>query len=350
MKFSKKYIGFIFIFLLTSAFCNSQEVAFYALDSLHSYHIVTLKDGTVLKGKIIKQEKRRIEFQDEMIGNISFRAKQVSSIEKVEPQDHYLITMMNGTILQGKIISKNEKEIIVETSNIGNVTVDVNKIKTIKAITAANYKDGKYWFKTSVDAHYFVSPSSIPLNVGEVYYQNTMALFNSFNVGITKNLSCTGGIFIPSVAFIAPHLGYRIAKGVYVAAGAMFSMRTGRFVSNIGYSTLTFGNRTAHLTVGGGYGYLTYETGPYYHLTKKEAYITTFTVSGMKRLSPKYALVSENWIAIDEGFSFYSGGLRLMGEKNNWDFGVASLAISKKFTGKKNTIMPVTFLSYLRNF
>ena len=331
-----------------------QEISFSPSDSLKSYHIVTLKDGTVLKGKVMKHENRRIDFQDELLGNVNFRAKEVASMEKVEPQDFYLITLMNGTTLQGKILNHKEKEIEVETSTIGTIVVELSKIKTIKAITPANYKDGEYWFTTPVDAHYFVSPSSIPLHSGEVYFQNTMGLFNSFNVGITKNLSCIGGIVIPFATFIAPHIGFKITKGIYAAGGGMFSVRrgnTGKLYANLGYGTLTFGNRTSHFTAGAGYGYLTYEVRPYYGVLKNEAYITIITVSGMKRFSPKYALITENWFAVDEGFSFYSGGFRLMGEKNNWDFGIGSIGINQKFTTKnKNVIFPVTFLSYMRTF
>ena len=349
MKFLFKYSGFFFLLLHLPGF--SQETTFPALDSVHSsYHIVTLKDGTVLKGKLVKQERRTIQFEDEMIGKVNFRARDVASMEKVEPQDCYLITMMNGTVLQGKIISRNEKEIIVETSTVGKINVDVSKIKTIKAITPDKYSDGKYWFNTHVDVHYFISPSSIPLRPGEVFYQNTMGVYNSFNVGITNNLSCTGGIIIPTIAFIAPHLSYKISKGIYAAAGAMFSVRAGKFVSNIGYGTLSFGNRNSHLTVGGGYGYLTFETGRYYHRIKKEAYVTTFTVSGMKRIAPRYALVTENWFALDEGFKILTGGLRLMGEKSSWDFGMGSVTASRKVVGQQISIGPLTFISYMRNF
>ena len=132
MKVYQIYFS-LFLFLISSLnFAFSQEITFSPSDSARTYHIITLKDGTVLKGKIIMQEKKSIQFQDEIIGNITFRTKDVVSMEKVEPQDYYLITMMNGTTLQGKIVNKKENEIAVETANIGIVKIDVNKIKTIQ--------------------------------------------------------------------------------------------------------------------------------------------------------------------------------------------------------------------------
>src|SRR5690349_10815280 len=163
MVIGEKHATLLLAFALFLNISISQEITFSLSDSLRSYHIVTLNDGTVLKGKIIMQQRQSVQFQDEMIGNITFRTKDVSSMEKVDPQDCYLITLMNGTTLQGKIINRKENEITVETVNLGILKIDVNKVKTIKNITAGNMKDGKYWFKTHIDAHYFIGPSAIPL-------------------------------------------------------------------------------------------------------------------------------------------------------------------------------------------
>ena len=349
MKFSKKYISFFLFYAFISTYCFSQEVTFYGLDSLLSYHIVTLKDGTVLKGKVIKEEHRRIDFQDEIIGNVSFRAKEVASMEKVEPQDFYLLTLMNGTTLQGKIISRKEKEIQVETNNIGIITVDLSKIKTIKGINPSNMKEGKYWFKTHIDAHYVVTPSAIALRPGEAFFQNTMGLYNSFDVGITKNFSCMGGLVIPSAAFIAPHFSFKITNGVHVGIGIIAADITYKPYGGAVYSQCTFGNRNGNLSIGGGYGFVG-GIQKYYYFNKVEKIELGFlSFSGMKRLAPKYAIVTENWFTPTEGMKAFTGCFRLMGEKNSFDFGIAVASISRKIAGNPITIGPITFLSFMRN-
>jgi hypothetical protein len=349
MHTGKKYFLLLFSFALLVSYSFSQDVSFSSSDTLRSYHIITLKDGTVLKGKIIVQDKKAIQFQDEMVGNITFRTRDVSSMEKVEPQDYYLVTMMNGTTLQGKIVNKTEKEIIMETSNIGRINVDVSKIKTIKSINPGNMQDGRYWFTTPVDAHYAVAPSAISLRPGEAYLQNTMGLFNSFDVGITSNFSCMGGIFIPLAAFIAPSISYKIRNGIHISGGLFFVDITGAPYAGAAYGLLTFGNRNRHLSVGGAYGRLEGIKKYYYLNTVERIELGLISLSGFKRLSPKYAIFSENWLTPTEGIGIFTGGLRLLGEKNTWDFGIARVSVKRSVTGSSVSLGTVSFLSYMRN-
>ncbi|MBI4931533.1 MAG: hypothetical protein HY841_12260 [Bacteroidetes bacterium] len=348
MILPNKYLS-AFLFIFFSLNCFSQETLFSPTDTMPSYHIVTLKDGTVLKGKILNQGKRTIQFQDEMLGSITFRAKEVVSMEKVEPQDYYLITLMNGTTLQGKIVNRKEKEIVVETASIGDVAVDLSKIKTIKSINPGNMKDGKYWFKTHVDAHYVVTPSAIPLSPGEAYYQNTMGLYNSFDVGITKNFSCIGGVIIPTAMFISPRLSAKITKGVYVECGFILADITYKPYGAAGYAQCTFGNRNGHLSVGGAYGFVDGIQKYYYYNKIEKIELGFISVSGMKRIAPKYAVVTENWFTPTEGISAFTGGFRIMGEKNTFDFGIARISVTRKIAGNPISIGPLTFLSYMRN-
>ena len=70
----------------------------------------------------------------------------------------------------------------------------------------------------------------------------------------------------------------------------------------------------------------------------------------MKRITPQYALVTENWFTINAGLSFLTGGIRLMGEKENWDFGLLNLRTSKTFTRNASATGLLPFISYMRNF
>lgn len=345
-KHSALLIGCVLFFSLSF----SQDISFSASDSLRSYHIITLKDGTVLKGKIVVQDKKAIRFQDEMIGTITFRTKDVSSMEKVESQEYYLVTMMNGTTLQGKIVNRTDKDIIMETANIGRVNADISKIRTIKSIIPGNMKDGKYWFTTRTDAHYLINPSAISLRPGEAYYQNTMGLFNSFDVGISTHFSCMGGIVLPVVAFFAPKLSYKIRNGIHAGAGVLFADITEAPYGGAAFGNLTFGSRNAHISIGGAYGRIE-GIKRYYYVNKVTSIeLGLLTVSAFKRFSPKYAVVTENWFTPTEGIGIFSGGLRLLGEKNTWDFGIASVSVRSSVVGRNSVALgPVSFLSFMRN-
>lgn len=347
MRYKKLFFSFLF-FSLNILTLLSQDTTVAISDSANTYYIVTMKDGTVLKGQVMKQERRRIDFEDEMIGNISFRMRDVSEIERVDPQEHYLITLMNGTALQGRIVRRKEKEIVVQTAHIGNVPVDVRKIKSIKPITAANFKDGKYWFRTRVDAHYFIMPSAIPFQQGEAYYQNTMGLYNSFEVGIAGNFSCFGGIVLPTAFFIAPHYRYKLGNRIHAGTGILFADITGPSYAGAGYAQITFGNRVAHMSVGGGYGFIKAQR---YFLSQRYDWFEMglISVSGFRRFLPRYAIVSENWFSPAEGIKVFSGGLRMMNEKSSWDFGISGISVYWR-NWRNISIAPLTFISYMRNF
>ena len=189
MMFCEKHFSVLSFLLIIISYSYSQNMP-VRKDSAALYMIVTLNDGTVLKGKILNKVRRRTEFRDELLGNVTFYSKDVASMEELQPQEHYLITMMNGTTVQGKIVERKGGILVFETSEIGNVYIDISLIKTIRCIIPGKMRDGKYWFKTAVDAHYFIALSAIPLKPSEVFYQNSLLLFNSFDAGITKNFSC----------------------------------------------------------------------------------------------------------------------------------------------------------------
>jgi hypothetical protein len=349
MRVNRKYIATFLFFSFFLSYSFAQKSIPTAADSLHPYYILTLKDGTVLKGKILAQERKYIQFQDEVIGNVTFYTKNVCSMEKVDPQDYYLITLMNGTVIQGKIVNKKENEISIETVHLGIINVDANKISTIKGITPGNVKDGKYWFKTHVDVHYFITPSAIPLRRGEVYFQNTMAIYNSFRTGITNNFSCAGGVILPLAAFIVPSVNFKLTRNMYAGGGIIAVDITGLPYAEAAYAGVTFGNRYAHVSVGGGYGVLKGIKKYYYSNKLTQVQVGLVSVSAFKRFSPKYALVTDNWFTPDEGIQAFTGGLRLMGEKSSWDLGIAKFSVNRHVAGNNLSLGPISFLSYLRN-
>ena len=99
-----------------------------------------------------------------------------------------------------------------------------------------------------------------------------------------------------------------------------------------GYGTCTFGTSNGHISVAGLYGSVLNKGG--WQLSKRYTLkdMSAISISGMKRLSAKFALVSENWISLpDGGVEFFSGGLRLLGEKSSWEFGMGSVYVLGKY-------------------
>jgi len=240
----------------------------------------------------------------------------------------YLIEMNDDTEIIGKLISENEKEIKLLTKNFGEITVIKSNIKKKKLLDASNFVKGKYWFRNPNSTRYFIGPSAFTLEPGEGYYQNVALVINSFNVGLTKNISIGGGLELIStfaslasgdfqpIFFITPKIGFKVSKIINTGVGILYAnIPSGDERKGIGmlYGVGTVGNLNHNFTLGLGWGYAgdDFEDKP------------TITLSSMTRISEKTMFVTENWIIpFDDEYDFYlSYGIRFFGEKISVDLG-----------------------------
>jgi hypothetical protein len=122
---------------------------------------------------------------------------------------------------------------------------------------------------------------------------------------------------------------------------------TGPPYAGMGYGQITFGNRTSHLSVGSGYGFVKAER---FFFSYKYEWLKMglLSVSGMKRFTPRYAVVTENWFSPGGSIKVFSGGLRMMGEKSAWDFGITGVSVYWR-NRRSISFAPLTFISYMRN-
>lgn len=232
-----------------------------------------------------------------------------------------IIETKDGSVIQGKYMGHTENGIKVQTESAGELTIPNDQITWMKVVEDDRFKDGEYWFENPNATRYLFSPSAFSLKKGEAYYQNTYLIINSFNFGVTDNLTIGGGFELYStvtgdpIFFISPKYSFPISKNLRAGAGLLYvnalDSNDGFTGLGIGYGIVTYGNTDDNITVGLGYGFVEKE------LSEKPV----FTFSGMKRLSRRFGLVSENWLVpTDDYYGIYSYGLRFMGERMTVDF------------------------------
>jgi len=192
------------------------------------------------------------------------------------------------------------------------------------------------WFPNPNSTRYFFTPSAFNLKKGEGYYQNTYALVNLFNYGVTDWFSIGGGFeFLTTITTIlhgnwnpywaiTPKIGFQVSKNWHLGLGFMGGTH---FVSiestkkilgqSVLYGLATYGNRDNNLTFGVGLPMIT-----------KGTFIRSpvILVNGMLRISQKLSLMSENWISTGDDFigafnALTSYGIRWFGEKISVDLG-----------------------------
>lgn len=263
-------------------------------------------------------------------GQVSFD----SLAAKPDTSSYFVVKFHEGSTYYGKLKEVRNDTLVLVTSDLGPVMIPSKRIRKITRIEYMVMKNGKYWFPTPLPGRYLFAPSAFSLKAGEGYYQNTLLVLNSFNVGVTDWLSVGGGIeflttigsitageFAPSF-FLTPKVGFRVARNFRAGAGVIYAQVAGDEVrlANF-YGVFTYGNPDYNVSAGIGWG--TLKTGSEEAEFQKSPLIT---ISGTTRIARKLAFVSENWFIPYTGdgdkkyYPLFSYGLRFFGESLSVDF------------------------------
>jgi hypothetical protein len=234
--------------------------------------------------------------------------------EPVDSTKIYKIKLKDGIIFIGNILQQDSVNIVLRTSSIPKIEIPVSKIKSIDKVDKSNFKDGSYWYPNPHATRYFYGPSAIGLKKGEGYYQNTYLVLNSFNVGITDNISIGGGLELIStfagrypLFFITPKVSFKVAEKFHAGGGVLYA-RIPEGFGSLGtvFATGTYGTTDNNITGSLGWGFVDSEFSER----------PIITLSGMTRISKRAALVTENWLIPTDGYyGLFSYGVRFFGEK-----------------------------------
>ena len=160
----------------------------------------------------------------------------------------YTITLKDGTQLRGELVRQDSVEAIIRTQNLGEVRVQASQIVRMEQIGAATESETGTYPNIFPQTMRF-SPTAFSAEKGRVYYHNYALYLSQFEYGVSDNFSIgtTFFTFVPSALFslnakfTAP-VGQRVRLGVqaqYVSIGA-----DGIFFS---------GNNTVNARAGAGY-------------------------------------------------------------------------------------------------
>ena len=273
--------------------------------------------------------------------------------QPVDTAKMYKVSLTDGSVLFGNILERDADKIVLKTTSMPKVEIQASKVERLEVINPANVKNGVYWFPNPHATRYLFGPSAFNLKKGEGYYQNTMLSLNSFNVGITDNISVGGAIELIStfsaltsgefgpIFFITPKAGFKVNEKFHAGGGLLYVL-VGGFGSEvstglgIAYGISTYGTPDNNITAGLGWGYVDgdFSSKP------------IITISGTKRISRKVALVTENWIIpIDSYYGLISYGVRFLGERTAIDLAFVNSPDIVEFLA-----IGIPFVSFTLNF
>ena len=284
-----------------------------------------------------------------------------SSVNKADTtQIDYIVELVNNSIITGKKVSDDGREVGIMTSDKGLILIPKYQIKSISVASTLPTVSGKRVFPNPHPGRYYYSPSGIPMKKGEGYIQSIYYLAFQAQYAISDNCSIGASTPLWAAPFLV-NVKYTKVLGesddkkqnLYFAtgiqAGSLSYIDPGTWLG-VGYAGLTFGNPESNITINGGVlgvssRYYSWTWDQYSRETETRPAIS---ICWNTRVSSTASFMGEFWyvgnlIVGGPGMRFYSGrknaiDIALLGAYDiDWGgggFGVPFVSWTRKFGGK----------------
>lgn len=240
----------------------------------------------------------------------------------------YVVIKNDGTQFVGKLISMDAREVVLETKEIGAVSIPKHEIKELrKATTDEITAKGEFKPSEIFATRYFITTNGLPIAKGESY-----VLWNWYGpeiqFGVAKNLSIgimTSWLAMPVVG--AVKYSIELDANTHLGIGTLLgtgSWALPKFGIALPFGSLTYGNRRTNISFSGGYGAVW--SGGY------SGGRSLFSVAGMMKVSKKASLVFDSFImpgntGNQDYVALYMPGLRIQTASNKaFQFGFAGIS------------------------
>ncbi len=263
-----------------------------------------------------------------ILSAINAGAQKIPDSSKVNAGKMYLIIKNDGNKFVGKIISMDPREILIDTKNIGQVSIPKHEIKEMREVTESEISaKGDFKPSETFATRYFITTNGLPIQKGESYI-----LWNWYGpdiqFGVGKNFGIgimTSWLAMPVIA--SAKYSIELSKNTHLALGTLLgtgSWLAPHFGLALPFGSLTFGNRRNNITFSGGYG------GVWGYGTDGGRVLCS--VAGMAKISNKASLVFDSFImpgiaGKNDYAALYMPGIRLQTSSNKaFQFGFAGIA------------------------
>lgn len=250
----------------------------------------------------------------------------------------YEITLKDGTTLRGRILRQDVNEARIQTTNLGEVTVRANQIQKIQQIDTGN-TDGT----PNLFAHrLYFAPTALPLEKGRWYY-NQLYYITDFSYGVSArvNLGTAFYVFVPFNLFMlkakatlvqTDRVNLALQGNLYAARGF------GAFGTVGGLQFLsTFGTSQRNTTLGVG----TFVSGG------ELASGGYLTVGVQQKVGKEISILSQNHLLLGSEVSagVLSGGIRFSRKRHAFDAGLF-IPIASGFLGNSGFVIVLPVVAY----
>lgn len=247
----------------------------------------------------------------------------------------WVLLLNDGGEIMGQILSEDEWAYRVLTAKQGIILVPKYVVKEKLVPSARDIQISKFSVPNPHPTRYFYSPTAEPLKKGEGYIQSLYFVSAQMQYGFTDHLSAgVATTVVGAPILVSLKYGHKLSEKVSLAAGIQagnMSWVNTHLSLGVGFLTATMGGAENSLSISGGYGFMRdrqeYErmitTPPFYEYYDSTSFeqAALFSLSGIRRISPKASLLAEVWYIPSEDAVFGGPGLRIFpGRKICWDF------------------------------
>ncbi len=225
---------------------------------------------------------------------LQFQAQAQTTPSGAVDTNFYRIITTNSGELIGKIISQDERELLLETKDLRKIYIPQYTIKKVVLINANDFNaNGVYVGEDKFATRYFLTTNGLPIKKGEHYIQWNLfgpdlqfGLGNNLGVGIMT--SWAGSPIILSFKK-SWELGARaqFAIGGLAGTGSWIAPTSFGFLP---FGSLSFGDRKRNIAFSGGYGAFQFDGD----LTGRPM----ASVAGMAKISAKLSFVFDSFVLL----------------------------------------------------
>jgi hypothetical protein len=297
---------------------------------------IQLPNATALVGQFQSEDERVIQLLELNLGPMQVIKSQIQAQDELGNSIRVQILLNDNRNIIASLLDLSSSQIQVQSEALGDLTIPRSNINSLRYLPMVAGGQRDILFDNPHPTRYFFGPSAIPLKKGERYYQNAYILANSVQYGINDNFSIGGGAVIPFAFFITPKWGKQVASKWHLGGGMLAAtsfIKDLNFGLAVAYGSATYGSKEHNVTLNAGWGAVK-QQDPNSSYAWRGARRPMFTISAMTRISNRVMLVTENWLFSLREYDFQTetytmrnrgiltGGLRFMGEKNSFDFGI----------------------------
>ncbi|MFY0642969.1 MAG: hypothetical protein JXR19_00725 [Bacteroidia bacterium] len=179
--------------------------------------------------------------------------------QETDSSKTYLVIKNDGTEYVGTIVSKDAREILLRTEEVGDIYIPMHEVKSIKEVKSSDIApNGDIIKSESYPTVYSFTSNAFPIKKGNSYAQWNY-LLPEFNFGVNDNISLsfmTSIIGIPIIGKFKYSIPLTEKENVYASVGAWagtLSWAAPDIYMVYPNAALTFGNPNANINIGGGF-------------------------------------------------------------------------------------------------